>query len=106
MPNRGRVQGHPRDYLRSGTWPDGTIRKGAPAAVWWAAEISKRLAAALDDDREQRTLSELALEVDLARSTIYKMTDGSSWPDVVSIVKLQDALGVKLWPDWEPGSKP
>lgn len=103
MPRRSRgITGEPRDYLKSGQWPDGQFRKTAPPAVYWSAEISKRLRSAIGE----RTITSIAQEADLARSTIYDILNGVTWPDVVSIVKLQDTLDVELWPRWSPRARP
>lgn len=95
MPNRRRVLGPPREYLASGIWPRGRIAKGAPPAVAYAKEISKRLDAALAG----RSQSMVAEQADLARSTLHDIISGRSWPDIVTLAKLERLLGVRLWPD-------
>ncbi|MGI8937088.1 MAG: helix-turn-helix domain-containing protein [Iamia sp.] len=59
-----------------------------------AAEIARRLRAAL----EGRTQEAVAAEAGLAHSTISKLTRGETWPDVQTVVRLEDALGTELWP--------
>jgi DNA-binding phage protein len=44
-----------------------------------------------------RNISSIARDADVARSTIYDIISGESWPDLVSVFKLQTALGVRLW---------
>ena len=85
-----------------GRWPDGKIHNNAPTATYWAAEIAKRLRIAVDGSSK----SDVAAEAEIARSTLYDLLNGEAWPDVVTVVKLQDALGVELWPAWKPRSKP
>lgn len=95
MPKRRTVLGPPRDYLASGTWPGGSVAKGAPPAVGYAKEISKRLGAAL----AERNQSAAAEQADLARSTLHDILTGRTWPDVVTLAKFERLLGVRLWPD-------
>ena len=101
VPNRGaRVKGGPNQYLRAGsTWPTGRLLKSAPVAAYWSAEISRRLAAAM----EGRSKSSVAEEAGIRRATIYSVLDGSTWPDIVTIATLEGVLGVPLWPRWDVG---
>ena len=99
---RHSIVGPPSAFVSAGTWPECEFAAGAPIAVFWAAELSRRLAAALAD----RTIAGIARDAQLARTTIYDILNGDTWPDVVSIVKLQDALTTSLWPDWPAGWRP
>lgn len=93
MTKRRGTVGPPRDYVR-GEWPNDPAVANAPRAVEHARAISVRLAEALRD----RSVTDVAAEADLARSTIYDLVNGSTWPDLVSLGKLSDALGVDLLP--------
>lgn len=99
--NRGnRVRpGGPAAYLRSGRWPDGRLLKSAPLATWWAAEISRQLQTALDGQSKR----EVADSIGVARSTLYDILNGSSWPDLITIVALEAYFDVPLMPRWAPG---
>jgi hypothetical protein len=44
------------------------------------------------------TISRAAADAGLARSTIYDLLAGTTWPDVVSLAELEAALGARLWP--------
>lgn len=103
MPNRGaRTRpGGPKAYLRSGKWPEGRKLASSPTAVFWAAEISRRLAAALAG----RSKTAVAAELGMARSTLYDIVSGETWPDIATIVALEELLEVQLWPRWEPGAR-
>lgn len=65
-------------------------------ATQWAAEFSRRLAGALSG----RSKSAVAEEADLARSTIYDLLSGETWPDLVTIGVLEDVLDAELLPRW------
>jgi hypothetical protein len=102
VPNRGSrtLKGGPAAYLRaSGQWPNGPLRRDAPTAAYWAAEISRRLAAALVG----RSKTAVAQEVGMARTTLYDIVGGETWPDLVSIASLEEVLDVELWPRWGVG---
>jgi len=93
MPNRRSTVRPPRDYV-SGEWPYGLPVADAPRALQHARAISLRLVEAL----EGRNVSEVAQQADLARSTLYDLAQGRTWPDLISLGKLEDALGVPLLP--------
>lgn len=102
MPNRGSrvLKGGPSGYLRaSATWPNGALRKDAPVAAYWAAEISRRLSAALAG----RSKKAVAESVGMARTTLYDVLSGETWPDLVTIAALEEELDVELWPRWAVG---
>lgn len=102
VPNRGARtrRGGPKVYLRAGaSWPNGKKLASAPVAVFWAAEISRRLAEAIDG----RSKSAVAESVGMARSTLYDLLSGETWPDLVSICALEEELDTALWPRWGVG---
>lgn len=93
MTRRRSAVGPPREYV-SGSWPDGRAVAGAPRALEHARLISIRLSEAL----EGRSVTDVAQEADLARSTIYDLVGGRTWPDLISLGKLEAALNVELLP--------
>lgn len=56
--------------------------------------ISLRLAEAL----EGCSITDVAEQADLARSTIYDLVGGRTWPDLISLGKLESALDIELLP--------
>ena len=81
-------------------WPDGAKVASSPPAVYWAAEISRRLSSALAG----RSKSAVARDAAIARSTLYDVLGGETWPDLATIVALEEVLDVTLWPGWAPGA--
>lgn len=80
------------------TWPgDPTggddVAAGVAAAAQAAAAIAERLERAL----RGKNIAGIARDADVARSTIYDIVAGTTWPDIVTIFKLQETLGVRLW---------
>lgn len=96
MPRRSGVRGRPLDYLSSGVWPHGKLAAGAPAAAWYARWICLRLEQVL----QGRSQTEVASSANLARSTLNDILSGRTWPDIVSLCKLEAVLKVRLWPDF------
>lgn len=90
VPKRSRVQGSPRDHVDG--WPDGTPDTAVAA---YAQQIALRLAEAMDG----RSIRDLARAADLDHTTVAGLLSGAYWPDVVTIAKCEQALGVRLWPD-------
>jgi ribosome-binding protein aMBF1 (putative translation factor) len=86
--------GEPRHWL-DGDFPGGTLRPGVPEGVAEVAEIARRLRTELDG----RSISAVSREAGLTRSTIQDLISGRVVPDVVTLVKLERVLGVRLWPD-------
>lgn len=85
---------HPASFLVAGEWPDGRLARDAPVAARYVRTISIRLRDALAD----ANLADVAARSHLARSTIYDLLAGTTWPDVVSLAQLEEALGTRLWP--------
>lgn len=94
LPQRSGVSGPPRGYLAAGDWPDGPLVDGAPPGAEYALHISRVLRDALAD----RSQTEVAEHAELARSTLHDIVHGRTWPDVVTLAKLEATLDVRLWP--------
>jgi hypothetical protein len=85
----------PRDHaVDSDQWPRSEM-VGEPAAAV-VQDIAARLAAALGD-RPELSLRKFAATSDVGRQTIGDLLAGSSWPDVLTICRLERALGIALW---------
>lgn len=100
MPNRRTVRGCPRAHFAEGAFPNGPVPSGTPTPVVWAAEIARRLESAID----ALNITSVAAAAGVGRQTIYDIVRGTTWPDLVTIVQLQEHLGVSLLPTWTPVS--
>lgn len=98
MPRRRQSLPPPRAYSADGDWPHGPLLPDSPVAAGYAREIARRLVAAVGD----RSRTEIADRADLSRSALHDLMTGRSWPDVVSLAKLEKTLAVRLWPDEFP----
>jgi hypothetical protein len=93
VPRRSGITGPPRSYLSSGTWPTGRT-KGPPEASY-AAEVARRLAAAIGN----RSVRAVARDAGLDHTTVRAVLEGERWADLVTIARLEQALGTRLWPE-------
>jgi hypothetical protein len=97
MPRRTGIVGAPNAYLRAnGIWPDGPFRKATPPSVMYAAEISRRLKDAID--KAGGNISAIAGDLGVARSTLYDILRGTTFPDLHTLAGAERYFGVRLWP--------
>ncbi|GAB3868902.1 hypothetical protein GCM10028801_45500 [Nocardioides maradonensis] len=82
----------------AGSWPDGEFDEDAPEAVAYAVEISKALERAL----QGKNKSAIATDARIERTVLYRILQGNSWPDTLSIAKLELSLAESLWPAETP----
>lgn len=85
----------PRDFIQSGTWPTGRLASEAPIEVVYAHGIAQRLTDALAG----RSVSGVAFEAGVSRSTVHDLLAGVSCGQVATVARLEGALGVRLWPE-------
>lgn len=92
----------PRDLARDpDRWPDAAVDDPAAAVV---QHIAKALAAALAE--RGMSLRAMAEATGVNRQTTTLLLNGLSWPDVLTVCRLEDGLGLALWPGATvPGSR-
>lgn len=98
MPRRSGPAGSPNDWLEEGSWPDGPALPGAPDVVAYAVAIAR----SLDDALQGLVRSHVAEQAGIERSTLYDILAGNTWPDMVTLAKLEQTLNVTLWPAAPP----
>lgn len=94
MPRRSSSYRVPCEWLVEGTWPDGKFAADTPAAVAHAVAIARALSEALRGENK----SQIAARAEIERSTLYDILAGKSWPDTVTLAKLERELSLTLWP--------
>ena len=67
---------------------------GLAEALAMSVEVAENLRRAMSG----RNISEIARLAQVARSTIYDIVSGTTWPDLVTVCKLEAALEEQLWP--------
>lgn len=74
-------------------WPDAVIADGAARVVQHVARAAGRRIAQLG-------LSLRAVEsaTGVSRMSVAALMEGSSWPDLLTVVSLEDGLDCPLWP--------
>jgi len=93
MPRRAGLDGPPCSYLVEGEWPDGRVE--GPPEVHYAHQLAKRLRAAIGG----RSLRDVARQARLDHTTVSAVLAGERWADLITIARLEVALGHRLWPD-------
>lgn len=79
--------------MAAGDWPDGELRADAPYEVRVVLGISRRLRDAIGG----RGLRSVAVDADVSIGAISHLLNGKTWGDVVTVARLEQALGVSLW---------
>ncbi|MGW0207527.1 helix-turn-helix transcriptional regulator [Streptomyces sp. NPDC003233] len=105
MPGGIRRAKKPSSFVIDGDWPHAMMEPHRGALV--AQAMARKLA----DAMAERGISANALAKmsGVNRQVIANVLNGTVWPDVLTVVDLEGALGVLLWPDhtqWkipEPG---
>ncbi|MEZ5377308.1 MAG: helix-turn-helix transcriptional regulator [Acidimicrobiales bacterium] len=98
MTRRSAQYGDPRSYLLDPSeWPEGDLTADAPPAAVHLQQIVRAVEAALAEASISRR--ELARRSGLGNATLDRLLNGVGWPDYLTIVAIEDAVGVAIWPD-------
>ncbi len=92
VPKRSNVRRRPVDYILRGAWPLAELEPSVPAN--YAQIFARNLSIAIGEF----SLREIGRRAGLSGQTIQKLEDGESWPDTVSVAKLEYAFKSLLWP--------
>lgn len=100
MPGR-RKRPRPIDWADRTYWPHGKIKEGAPPSAALAQAIALRLSEKLNYKSKfhsQRTSARKAAGgAGLSPRTITNIIEGTNWPDIDTIVRLEHTLDMDLW---------
>jgi len=80
---------------RAQNWP--TEPSGDPAG-----EVARQVALNLRAAIGAQSLRHAAEITGIHHATILKIVNGTSWPDLETLAKLEIGLGVRLWPTGKP----
>lgn len=69
------------------------MKRGAPPEARLLAGIASRLSVAMAGT----TLRTVSKEADVSLGAISNLLNGKTWGDVVTVARLEKALGVPLW---------
>ncbi|WP_086860742.1 helix-turn-helix domain-containing protein [Streptomyces milbemycinicus] len=75
------------------SWPDGHLTEPGAAAV---RDIARSLAGAMAE--RGLSLRGVAEASGVNRQAVADLINGRSWPDVATVARLANGLGVSLWP--------
>lgn len=97
VPRRKDLAGPPKGFVvPGGTWPEGPFVEGAPPAIGVAAHISAQLRVAIAESRQSMT--QVAAGLQVARTTVYDILNGTTFPDITTIANAQRYFNQELWP--------
>ena len=94
----------PKDWIASGVWPhSGIWKEGAPPSAKLAQGLAARLCEALKYDKkldpERISARKAAAAAGLAPATVTAILNGTVWPDIDTICRLEHSLDTELWGD-------
>lgn len=75
----------PCDWLPEGDWPNGELGPEAPPEVRLAQGIAIRF----NKYRKKTNLKEVAKQTRVSRPTLYGIIDGTTWPNIVTVARLE-----------------
>lgn len=87
MPRHSR----PQPWELSANWPDVAVSDSA-------GEVARLLAVNLRKAMGGRSARAVAAETGVDHTLIGKVLNGKTWADLATVARLEDALGVDLWP--------
>ena len=98
---------HPATYVvKKGAFPQGPYRNETPWEVFLAAGLARRLKNKIGKE----SIRYVAKMAGLSPQTLLNILHGETWPDLLTIARLEESLGAKLWgnehrkgPVWLPG---
>lgn len=94
----GGLKSRPRDYLvdpENGVWPGGAMVADLPPEALLALHI----ATVLNEFCDARGLSSYtaAASAQISQKSMYHLLTGRSWPNLVTILRVERNLGIQLW---------
>lgn len=102
VPRRSGSIGPPADYCHP--FPDGVVAVDAPIGVASMVGVALRLRAALS--RQARSVSKFARSAGVDRTTVHDILAGRTMIDVVTLARLERAVGEPLWESAATQSSP
>lgn len=88
----------PRDFVAAGgSFPAGPWSLETPVLVRYVAAIAEGLSAGFAD--RHWSVARASRELGVARQTLHDILSGRTVPDLLSVVRAEQALDTSLWPD-------
>lgn len=85
---------HPVTYVvKKGAFPEGPYREGTPWEVYLAAGLANRLKTKMKGE----SIRYVARQAQLDPQTLINILKGRTWPDLLTVARLEHALEAKLW---------
>ena len=92
------LEPRPNRYLAAGGyWPDGPLAEDAPPEAVLAQELSEQFRS-VHEARYNSDTSRAANELEVSEATVEGLLNGSAWPDLATIARIERNHRVTLWP--------
>ena len=92
------LEPRPNRYVAAGgSWPDGPLSEDAPPEAVVAQELSEKFRG-LHEARYNSDTSRAADKLAVSEATVEGLLNGSAWPDLATIARIEGTLRVALWP--------
>ena len=85
----------PRRCIANGEWPRGDLGAGAPEEARLAQGIARRFIDCLDEFNTN--VNAVATSTRMGPQTLYNLRDGKSWPNLVTVARLEIHFNRRLW---------
>ena len=86
----------PLDYaVKRGDWPEGPLVGHAPKEALLAQGIARSFRECCA--KKKTNANAVARSVGLGSQTVYNLRDGKSWPNLITIARLEIHFNRRLW---------
>ena len=92
------LEPRPNRYVAAGgSWPDGPLSEDAPPEVVVAQELSEKFRG-IYEARYDSDTSTAADGLEVSEATVEGLLNGSAWPDLATVARIERNHQVTLWP--------
>ena len=92
------LEPRPNCYVAAGgSWPDGPLTTDAPPEAVLAQELSEKFRG-IHEARHDSDTSRAANTLEVSEATVEGLLNGSAWPDLATIARIERNHQVALWP--------
>ncbi len=87
----------PRTYIVSGKWPHGQLAPDAPPEARLLQGIARDFDEYRNRDDYHNAVYVIAHELKLSHATVYNILRGTTWPNLITIARLEILYKRRLW---------
>ena len=92
------LEPRPNCYVAAGgSWPDGPLIEDAPPEAVLAQELTEKFRG-IHEARHNGDTSQAADKLEVSEATVEGLLNGSAWPDLATIARIERNHRAALWP--------